>query len=72
MWLGLFSSELFDSIIAELKNGFENGQFKEKKSKNLKLRKKKKERNQSGGQSRNVSLKNLLNKFLCLNWAIMM
>ena len=43
-----------------------------KNQKNLKLRKKKKEINQSGGQSRNVSLKNLLNKFLCLNWAIMM
>ena len=31
-----FSSELFDSIIAESKKGLENGQFKEKKSKSVK------------------------------------
>ena len=35
-----FSSELFDSIIAEFKEGLENVQFNEKNKKNFKSKKK--------------------------------
>ena len=51
-----YSSEVFDSIIAEFK---ENIQFKEKISKNLEARKIKKE-NQTADRSPGISLKNLV------------